>query len=728
MRRQLLVNGALVVLALGTLGLVWATREAPTTATLRSRKDKLFPNFRKDAISRLVLTQAGRELVLEPGHEPNATEATDDYRIVKPWPERADIASVNQLLGSLDLASTLRPADGVADAQAGLDGSALQIRLEMAGKVQTVKLGGPAPSPAGARYAEVDSGGSRTRYVVSQGVASELSMPFDKFREPRLLEYGRSEIARLSLGRGMAHIELDLNERGTFFTLVNGDHELARHAVTDRVLSALSRLATEQFVEVEQAREVLSHDADSIGLTMVDKAIAPVTLSFASTCPKDATQALVLREQLGRPARAGCVPNEVAGALRVGFDELRVTAPFAARPDEIEELRVVRGSQKLELARKDKGFVLRAPSNGEVTLDAGNARISAIAEARGVRPEPASMAELGLEPPAGEVSIQIAGADEATHRSEQALVGKPRRDGSVCVKRTADGVVLCFSAETAHVFDPDATLLKGLTLFSFAPSELSSFSVDGPGLHELVRRHDDGTYALEEPKGFLHDGSLVADAVQTLGALQAARWVAATDAASFGLAAPRLRVSITLAATPGTRELLVGAATPGGYFARVSSDPGVFVLARSTFGELAAPLIDRALTPFAESELSAISIRSGHQTLSFARPDQTWVGATNQPPQATNLLEPLSALRAEFAVHVGAAGLAEGFAKPQSEVTFVAKSGKRVRLLIGAHDTLNDTPIAYARRDDIDATFALAQRTAASFQDFGAAESQATTP
>ena len=113
-------------------------------------------------------------------------------------------------------------------------------------------------------------------------------------------------------------------------------------------------------------------------------------------------------------------------------------------------------------------------------------------------------------------------------------------------------------------------------------------------------------------------------------------------------------------------------------------------------------------------------MRCGNRTLSFARPDQTWVGPANQPAQASTLLEPLSALRAEFAVHVGAAAPAEGFSKPSCEVTFVAKSGKRVRLLVGARDTLNDTPIAYARRDDIDATFALAQRTATSLEDFGA--------
>jgi hypothetical protein len=156
----------------------------------------------------------------------------------------------------------------------------------------------------------------------------------------------------------------------------------------------------------------------------------------------------------------------------------------------------------------------------------------------------------GSSPATGELSIQITGADEASHRSEQVLVGKPRRDGSVCLKRSADAVVLCFTAEAAHAFEPDATLLKGLTVFSFAPSEVSSFSIEAAGMRETVLRHEDGSYELAEPKGFKHDGALVADAVQTLGALQAARWVAIADDPSFGLGAPRLRATVTLTADP----------------------------------------------------------------------------------------------------------------------------------------------------------------------------------
>jgi hypothetical protein len=704
MRQQLLVNGALLALALGTLGVVWATREAPTTGELASRKDKLLPSFRKDAVSRVVLSQDGRELVLE-------ATTPGEFRIVKPWPERADVATMNQLLGALELASALRPADGVSTEAAGLTGNALAIRLEMAGKPQIIRLGGPAPTPTGARYAEVEQGGSRTRYVVTQGVATELSPPFDKFREPRLLEYGRSELASVELGQGEAKVQLDLGPHGIYFTLPNGQHELANHEVTGRVLTALSRLTTEQFVELDEARQALNAGAQTLALTLTDKAVPALTLRLGQTCPKEPAQALLLLEQPGKPARAGCIPQEVAQGLHVSVDELRWSGPFGASTDEIEELRITRGPQKLELARKDKGFVLRAPGNTEVPLDAGNARISSILAARGERATSRNLAELGLDPGAGELSIQIAGADQAGHRSEVVSVGKPRRDGSVCLKR-GDGVVLCFDAAVARAFEPDASLLKGLNIFSFAPSELASLSIESTALHETVRRNEDGSYELEEPKGFKYDGSLVADAVQALGTLQAVRWVAKSDDASFGLERPRLHVTVTLAAGAGQRILDVGAATSGGFFARASSDPGVFVLPRTVFEALSAPLIERALVPVPEAELVSIQLESGGHSVSATHAAERWQGTLQ-----SEAVEAILALKAEQTVHLGPAKAHEGFAKPSLTLRFTAKNGQQYRLLVGARDTLDDSPIAYARLDGVDATFALSERTASMLRD-----------
>jgi hypothetical protein len=704
MRRQVLVNGGLLLLALGTLGVVWATRELPSTADLAARKDKLLPTFSKEAVSCIVLSQHGRELRLD-------ASQSGDFLITKPWSERADIATVNQLLGSLDLASALRPADGVSDAQSGLAQGALRIRLEMGQISQTLTLGGPAPAPAGARYAEVESSGVTRRYVVSQGVATELDLPFDKFREPRLLEYGRNELSKLELSHGGAELELQRGEHGAFFMQLPGGKELASREAVERIFTALSRLSTEHFVELDEAQKALTNAPLRVKLTLSDKSAAPVMLSFG-TCPGATDEALVLKQQAGKSGRAGCVPAELASALSVTPEEARLDGPFAARTDEVEELHIARGSAKLDLARKDKAFVLRAPSHYEVALDAGNTRISGILSAKGQRPTTRNLHELGLEPAAGEASIQIAGADEAAHRSEQVQLGQPRSDGSVCLKRNADGVLLCFGADDARLFDPDATLLKGLTLFSFAPSQVASFSVEAPGLNETVRRNSEGGYALEQPKGFKHDGSLVADVVQTIGTLQAARWVAALDDASSGLKAPRLHVTVTLTDGAGLRQLDVGAPTSGGYFARASSDPGVFVLPRSVVDELSTPLVERALLPVPESELSQLQLESAGRSLTMTRSGERWDG-----PLDADTLEAVLALKAERALHLGAPKPLEGFTKPSLIVRFTSKQGQQYRLLLGANDNLDDSAITYARLDGVDATFALSGRTATMLRD-----------
>jgi hypothetical protein len=715
MRRQLLVNGAIMALALGTLGVVWITRQAPTTTELEARKDKLFPTFRKDDVTRLRLSSPGQELELQ---RDSAAGASGDFRIEKPWAERADVASVNQLLGSLELASALRPADGVSAEQAGTRAPALQIQLEMPGKHARIALGGPAPAPAGARYAEVETGGVTKLFVVSQGVASELLVPFDKFRETRLLDYGRNDFAKLTFEQGNTKLELEQRAHAACFFQGKSGSEQCSREVAERIFTALSRLSTEVFVEPEPARAALGQDAVRLRLELVDKTAAPITLSFGSTCPKAPEQALVLREQAGSQPRAGCIPPDVVAALRVTPDELELAGPFAARTDEVEELRISQGGQKLELARKDKAFVLRAPSSAEVPLDAGNQRISAILSARGERQSGAPLSALNLEPPAGDVTIQIAGGDEASHRQERVLVGRARHDDSVCLQRDADHVVLCVDAQTARAFAPDATLLKGLNVLSFAPSELSSFSVSAAGLEERVRRLDDGSYELEEPKGFLHDGSLVADAVQTLGALQAARWVSATgDEPSFGLASPRLRVSVRLSAG-GPRELVVGAPTEGGYFARVSPDPGVFVLPRSSYLQLAAPLIDRALCPISQGDLARIELKAGARTQVLERSGEAWKGNGVSPTRTSELVETLSALRADFTVHLGPARPDEGLAKPSLTISLRDTHGKVYRVLLGARATLDDADIVYARLDGVDATFALSLRTATQLKDF----------
>ena len=680
MRKELIGTSVLVALALGTFGLVWATREVPTTSQLSARKNQLFPEFTLAKVQAVTLSRGVETLELR--------RDGGEFRIVKPWPERADVATINKWLSAADLAMAERPADGVSDERAGFDAQALRVTLEVGPKTLKLTLGGAAPTPSGARYAKVEADGNALTCVVRGSVAAELDVPFDGFRETRMLEYGRRELAKISLDSAEGAIELEQREHGAFFLRVGESWELASQKGIRVILERLAHLSTEQFVEPERARAGLHGATVRLKLEPKEQPAAPVSITLGGDCPKDEKLALLLREQPGRAARAGCISRELVASLALPREVLRLLGPFAAEPDEVEELSIVRGPQKLELARKDKAFVLRAPSPGDVPLNVGNERIAALL---GVRGELSTSDAVG--PGDGELTIQVSGGDEASHREERVLLGKPRADHGVCFKRLADSVTRCVPEAQAKELEPDARLLKSLSLLAFAPSELSSFSVEAPDFKERVLRNPDGNYTLEEPKGFAHDGALVAEAVRQLGTLEAQRWVAAEDQPEFGLARPALRVSIRLSSQPEPRELSIGAKAKlgGARYARLSPDPAVFIVDSELYSTLVEPLLDRSLCPLDEAQISRIDAKiRGAKSITLDGP----------------LREAFDALRASGVAHLGAPRPNESFQKPDLELTYSSAKGKTARLLIGRCEP-TEAPRCYARRNDVDATYTL---------------------
>ena len=716
MRRQLLVNGAIFALALGTLGLVWATRETPGTGERQARVGKLLPSFNKDTVASLVLRRGAERLEL--------VRAGEEFRIVAPWKERAEIASVRSLLGSLDLASPLRPADEVPRQHTGLGQPRLEIDLQSAQGRQKLVLGGAAPAPAGAYYAEVTSAGLPPRlYTVSQGLVAELDLPFNKFRETRLLEYGASEVASIEVSRAGVVLEIVLDPNGERWFQIGERKELADRETVEAMFTALSMTSTEHFLEPVAARAALSHDFTRFRLQPKSSASPPVDLSVGGVCPDTPERVVVLREGAGIPVRAGCIPREVGNALQVDAQNLRLKTPCFARTDEVEELSIRAGGAKLELLRKDTAFLLRAPTTGPVPLDAGNQRVTDIVRALGTRVDNPDLAALGLEPVAGELTVQASGVKERARSVERVLLGKPLADGSLCLRRERDNVVLCLAKETARAFRPDATLLKELNVMTFAASELARLSIERDGFSERVVRSADGSYRLEAPAGFIHDGSLVADAVQTLGSLRAERWVSDSDDGSFGLDKPRLRVTVELVdgadGAPRRRGLSFGAVDRGGVFARLDTDPGVFVVPRSELSAFDTSFVDRSLSPTPEAALSGLTLAAAGRRLELRREGEAWrsSGSVSQT-RVLELVEALTSLRADFTVHLGPEKPSEGLAKPTLSITFTERNASARRLRIGSADSLRNTRIFYARLEGVDATFAIAQSALSGLQDF----------
>ena len=117
--------------------------------------------------------------------------------------------------------------------------------------------------------------------------------------------------------------------------------------------------------------------------------------------------------------------------------------------------------------------------------------------------------------------------------------------------------------------------------------------------------------------------------------------------------------------------------------------------------------VDRSYFVVDPAEVREIRIERGgeRRVLEPARPGARDAGTAERFELARR---ELSEMRAEGLVHTGPPRSDEGFDRPLLVVT-VELRASRIKMSVGRGDAWRDTSVFYARRDGIDATFALAQ-------------------
>jgi hypothetical protein len=691
----------LALVAVASVLVVLATRHAPTTAELDARAKNLLPVWREDDVRRIELRHEGARLTLE--------RDGDGFRVLTPEPEPADDSAARKFVSGIGFLTPVRRLEG-ADLHAhGLDHPRATLSVEMGDNKLVLSRGDDAPSPAGAAYVALDgSGAGRVGAVLAGDAVKLFDTESDDLRRTALVTLGERDLKSLTLERPNGRLELTHGE-ALGFRLDKG--ERANRDAVAPLFAALTHLAATRFLAVgaaEQARGA----APLTRLTLAPRDTnEPVEkLELGGACPATADE-LVAIVRAPKP-RAACVHADVLGPLSVDGAALADRYPFAARKDEVEALTLEHDGKKLVLERQGTGFLLRAPSEANVTLDAGNRRLEELVRAAADVVEHADAKALGLDPPHGSVVLRVIGDDDKAHE-ERAELGKTAPDGTLYLRRNDDGRVLALGREAARAFAVDTTLLRSLKVLDFALSSLGELELSTPE-HQLVRRVPSG-FELVEPAGFTDDGELTTDAVLALGSLTALRFVADDDDGSFGLATPTLTARVRLDPNDaGTSEqtLRVGRATPGGYFAALAGAPGVFVIERSVVERLGTLLVSRAEFMLEPSRLERMTLSTGKRELVLERRNGELVPKTgNVPPGAIErALEALASLRAEAALHTGPARANEGFSAAALSVKLEPSPGlgKPRVYRFGGTDTYRDEVVRNARVDGIDATFAIA--------------------
>jgi hypothetical protein len=263
--------------------------------------------------------------------------------------------------------------------------------------------------------------------------------------------------------------------------------------------------------------------------------------------------------------------------------------------------------------------------------------------------------------------------------------------------------------------------------------------VAGAVRQELARSAEGASWTLREPtgEGLTADPTLAAGLAERLAKLSAVRWEADVPQPSFRLDEPWCTIEASFGVEPREPEpvdagadaaresarrklrLVLGRPTEGGYYAQLDDDPAVLVAPRG-LAELACHwLVDRAALMVDPEAVVRVTLDRGRgdKPLVVEPLDGDWQVVGRGPSSAATgaqVREALAELMAEGVVHLGPPRPEEQIAKPLLRMELAlrpAAGGKPLHrvLRVGAGDTWRDTSVFYVRREDLDATYAVAQ-------------------
>jgi len=729
----------LSALAIGAGAYVFVVdRGSVTTEEAEQRKKNVILAWRPEEITELVIELGSTSAKL--------TRTPPDALGQRFWEvtiggERfpAEAQIVDQLLGTLEFATHERvlAPDGVDHASLGLDAPRARIVIGAPGRTTSLVIGGPAPTPAGAAFVEVREGDRSSIQVITKELVTALAIDPASLRSRDLLPYPTSDVTRFEIeGPTSGSYHLTRPKDGDDTLRLDGPAKAkgrrASRAATDEFEATLSRLRAEAFLSDEAARRA---STPLVTLTMIPKdgSKPKATLVLGGACPDKPDLVVALQTE---PTRAAACVAESHLVLSKPESTFVDHAAFYATIDEVHEITLTAGDQRIDLARKDTGFHQRAPEEREIAGDTGRVFLESLLALRGEDFLPADdRASLGLDPPQGKVRLVSVlpsrspdGGDD--DRVEELLVGKPK-DDIVPVLRTSDGAVLAIPAHRARALFPSKITLRSPTVIDAPQTSLRALRVTEGDRVQHLERTAEGNFALKEPRGknLTADLGFGTELATSLLPLRVERFVAERDDGSFGLEKPRFIIEVDLGAVKDagarTVRLLIGAPTAGGSFARLDGDDAVFVIDTKIESAAGKWLLDRSIFTFDVAEILKVTITPADKrrppVVLERKGDALRIqGDEAATTKAAALGDALADLVPEGAVRVGPPRKEEGLDPPAVVITLerrgidpdapaVVDPQRTLRISLGAGDTFRGTNVTYARRDGVDATYAITQ-------------------
>lgn len=707
---------ALVLVPLTAVAGYFAFFSGNTTITskeLENRERMLLPAWRRDDVSRVTVKRDGASFVLV---RARAADGASTWSVEGPeGAQPADEQSADKFLGTVEYATPRRavPADGVDRARFGLDAPRGSVEIVMGKLTFTIVVGADAPDADGV-YVEVPSRGV---FVVTKELASGLLPDAGALRSKNFVPYLSTELAALAIrgeGGDKKFVRATWSGgRGSGYLVDDARRARADGNILDQVFVSLGKMSVLSFLE-EKDRPA---GAPRLTVTLTPKAGDPSTIELYGACPGN-DKGVVARRSAPSVLLA-CVPEAVVPALARQTEDFVDRHVVGASVDEIVELSLARGDKKVEIARSGTGFKMRAPKDGAVPAERGNAYLGDLVALQGrFETKEDEAIKLTGDPVRVVVSSHggvAAGGGEADRREE--LVVTTREDGRLRVERKEDGQTLVVEKGDGRLLAVSDVLVRDLVILKEKADAVREVTVVGRGGMTQRFARKGASVDLLEPKGkgLAADADFAVTLFGKLAQLTAVRWVSDEDDGSFGLAEPRFSVTAQLE----NRKVVidVGTRTLDGAYARVSDVPGVFVISRDVEEAIDQRFINRMALVLTLEQMTRITITSaaGRKVVLVRDGKAFRVESGGDKLDVSDIIDALDHLVPVSAVAVGAPEKSHGFDKPHLRVVF--EGTEKVTLEIGARDAFRGVTGLYARRTDVDAIYLLGQADVRALED-----------
>jgi Domain of unknown function (DUF4340) len=385
---------------------------------------------------------------------------------------------------------------------------------------------------------------------------------------------------------------------------------------------------------------------------------------------------------------------------------------FAAEAKDVTAVEIKRSADTLRLARTGDGWEITAPvkarGNG-VEVDGALTTILSAKIDREVTAQPASLAEFGLDKPAGDVTLTLKDGKQLG-----LSIGAKSPTGVWVYAREKDKpAVFLLPDSVLREASRPASDLRDRTILAFNRADVTGFEVAGGDAALTAEPADPakpGSWKITRPVALGADTDVVNDFLDKLSGGKVKEFVQESPPSlqPYGLQQPvRVIVHTGKDKERASRTLLLGRADADrqGTYAMRPGESSVLLLPDDVAKAVprnVAVLRDKVLVQYDRDKVTKVEIESPKGAVTLAREDGRWrlVAPQALPAdqvEAGAILMKLREVRAQGFLTDDASGIERYLAKPEVRVTLTQEGAPPTTLLLApSHEMRNGAASAYA--------------------------------